>query len=40
MKTKNCPICGAGKLKKRIGKEPFEYKGERIMIPDYVAYFF
>ncbi len=38
MKAQKCPICGAGKLKKRIGKETFEYKGESITIPNYVTY--
>jgi len=38
MKTKNCPICGAGKLKKKVGAESFEYKGETKTIPNYVTY--
>ena len=38
MKTKNCPICGTGALKKEIGTEPFEYKGKLGTIPNYVTY--
>ena len=38
MKTKNCPICGTGKLKKKVGTESFEYKGETLTIPDYVTF--
>lgn len=38
MKTKICPICGAGKLKKKVGTETFEYKGETLTIPNYVTY--
>ena len=38
MKTKNCPICGASNLKKKVGTETFEYKGETVEIPNYVTY--
>jgi HTH-type transcriptional regulator / antitoxin MqsA len=38
MKMKKCPICGAGLLRKRVGTELFEYKGETLSIPDYVTY--
>jgi len=38
MKMQKCPICGTGILKKRIGEETFEYKGESITIPNYVTY--
>lgn len=38
MKAQKCPICGAGKLEKKVGPETFEYKGESITIPDYVTY--
>lgn len=38
MKAQKCPICGAGKLKKKIGTESFEYKGETLAIPNYVTY--
>jgi HTH-type transcriptional regulator/antitoxin MqsA len=38
MKARKCPICGAGKLKKKVGTESFEYKGETKTIPNYVTY--
>jgi HTH-type transcriptional regulator/antitoxin MqsA len=38
MKTRKCPICGAGGLKKTVGTETFEYKGQEISIPDYMTY--
>ena len=38
MKARKCPICGAGKLKKKVGTESFEYKGETLTIPNYVTY--
>ena len=38
MKARNCPICGAGKMKKKVMTEPFEYKGETVEIPNYVTY--
>jgi len=38
MEAQNCTICGAGSLKKKIGTETFEYKGETITIPNYVTY--
>ncbi len=33
-----CPICGAGKLESKVVEEIFEYKGERIIVPDYHIY--
>jgi YgiT-type zinc finger domain-containing protein len=33
-----CPVCGAGSLKKKVGTESFEYKGETRTIPNYVTY--
>lgn len=38
MKTQKCPICGIGALKKKIGAEKFEYKGETLSIPNYITY--
>lgn len=38
MKTRKCPICGAEGLKKTVGTETFEYKGQEISIPDYMTY--
>jgi len=38
VKTKNCPICGAGKVKKSVATETFQYRGERLTIPDYMTY--
>lgn len=38
MKARKCPICGAGGLKKTVGTETFEYKGQEISIPDYMTY--
>jgi HTH-type transcriptional regulator / antitoxin MqsA len=38
MKARKCPICGAGKLKKTVSTETFEYKGQEILIPDYITY--
>ena len=38
MKVKICRICGAGKMKKRIGTEMFQCKGKSLAIPDYVTY--
>lgn len=38
MKAQKCPICGAGSLKKKVGAESFEYKGETRTIPNYVTY--
>jgi len=37
-KMVKCPVCGAGKLKKKVGTESFEYKGETKTIPNYVTY--
>ena len=33
-----CPICGSGKLEKKTVEEIFEYKGEKLVVPDYVIY--
>lgn len=33
-----CPICGAGKLERKVIDETFEYKGHSLVIPDYVIY--
>ena len=33
-----CPICGLCNLVKKAVDETFEYKGERLVIPDYVIY--
>ena len=38
MKAKKCSICGAGSLKKKVGTEVFEYKGETKTIPNYTTY--
>lgn len=38
MKAQNCPICGGGKLEKKVGTEIFEYKGKSIEIPNYVTH--
>jgi HTH-type transcriptional regulator/antitoxin MqsA len=38
MKAQKCPICGAGGLQKTVSTEPFEYKGQEILIPDYISY--
>lgn len=38
MKAQKCPICGAGSLKKKVGIEVFEYKGETKRIPNYITY--
>ena len=38
MEAQKCPICGAGKLKKKIGMETFEYKGKTLVVPNYVTY--
>jgi len=33
-----CPICGSGKLAKKTVDEKFEYKGQSLVVPDYVVY--
>jgi len=38
MKAQKCPVCGTGELKKKVGAQDFEYKGESITIPNYVTY--
>lgn len=38
MEAQKCPICGAGSLKKKMGTETFEYKGETLAVPGYVTY--
>lgn len=37
-KFKYCPICGEGKLTKKIIDETFTYKGQSITIPNYIIY--
>ncbi len=34
----DCPICGIGKLKKKVINETFEYKGHTHIVPNYVVY--
>ena len=38
MEATQCPICGAGPLKKNVETESFEYKGQIRNIPNYVTY--
>jgi HTH-type transcriptional regulator / antitoxin MqsA len=38
MQAQRCPICDMGTLKKEIVAEPFEYKGQKITIPEYIKY--
>lgn len=38
MQAQRCPICDMGTLKKEVVSEPFEYKGQKITIPDYIKY--
>jgi HTH-type transcriptional regulator / antitoxin MqsA len=38
MNKQKCPVCGDGVLKKKIGTEVFEYKGETLPIPNYITY--
>ncbi len=33
-----CPICGSGKLIKTVIDEKFDYKGQSLVVPDYVVY--
>ena len=33
-----CPICGLCNLVKKVVDETFEYKGEKLVVPDYVIY--
>lgn len=33
-----CQICGVGRLTKKSIEEKFEYKGEVLIIPDYIIY--
>lgn len=37
-KFEYCPICGEGKLTKKIIDETFTYKGQSITIPNYIIY--
>lgn len=37
-KNDKCPICGEGKLTRNVIEESFEYKGQEIVIPDYVVF--
>lgn len=38
MKSRKCPLCGVGTLKRHVGSETFHYKGEALTVPDYVVY--
>lgn len=38
MHGERCPICDKGTLKKEVVVEPFEYKGQKITIPNYIKY--
>lgn len=38
MQGERCPICDMGTLKKEVVVEPFEYKGQKITIPNYIKY--
>jgi HTH-type transcriptional regulator/antitoxin MqsA len=33
-----CPICGEGMLERDVITETFEYKGEKVVIPNYVIF--
>lgn len=33
-----CPICGSGKLEKKVIGETFEYKGHSLVVPNYIVY--
>ena len=33
-----CPICDLGKLKRKVIDETFEYKGQTLVVPDYIIY--
>jgi HTH-type transcriptional regulator/antitoxin MqsA len=38
MKQNTCPVCGKGTLNKELVEERFEYKGQSVSIPNYLAY--
>lgn len=38
MNKGKCPICGLGKLSKKVSDEVFEYKGNKIIVPEYTIY--
>lgn len=38
MDTKVCPVCGKGQLNKEIVEKTFTYKGQSIIIPNYILY--
>lgn len=38
MKSKMCPICGTGKLEKKVFDKDFEYKGHKITVPGYTVH--
>jgi len=38
MHGERCPICDMGTLKREVVEEPFEYKGHKITIPNYIKY--
>jgi YgiT-type zinc finger domain-containing protein len=33
-----CPICGLGKLERKVVDETFEYKGHSLVVPDYIIF--
>ena len=33
-----CPICSQGKLEREIINAPFDYKGQRLIVPDYPVF--
>ncbi len=34
----SCPVCGEGKLSDKVTVERFEYKGQKLLVPDYLVY--
>lgn len=38
MDVNTCPVCGKGKLVRKVLKESFEYKGKTTIIPHYVVH--
>jgi len=38
MDRSKCPICGLGKLTKKVSDEVFEYKGNEVVVPRYTTY--
>lgn len=37
-KEAKCPVCGVGIMERVVLEETFEYKGQHLVIPDYVVY--